>query len=177
MHQLTLELVIRHKLKTGALPRNSIPRVWGGPGNGETCDGCESIITKDEWVIEGISLAEGRKPLQLHAECFHLWERERHAGVDETKTPVWPKTTGPMADKGGPAPDREGPEGNSFTIAGRVTHWDPIERALTIGGRVLSVAASVFFVGNLVAGVTIIASGHEAPDSGGRWVVMQLRVD
>ena len=28
--------------------------------------------------IEGISLAKGRKPLQLHVECFYLWERERH---------------------------------------------------------------------------------------------------
>jgi hypothetical protein len=45
MHQLNLQLVIRHKLETGALPRNSIPRVWGGPGNGETCDACESVIT------------------------------------------------------------------------------------------------------------------------------------
>ena len=174
MHQLTLELVIRHKLQTGVLPHNSIPRVWGGPGNGETCDACESVITKDEWVIEGISLAEGRKPLQLHSECFHLWERERHT---ETKTSLHLKTTTPMADENGPAPDREGSEGNSFTIAGRVTHWDPLERELTIGSRVLSVAASVFFVGNLVAGATIIASGQEPLDAGGRWIVRQLRID
>ena len=45
---------------------------------------CDGIVTKDEWVIEGISLAGGRKPLQLHAECFHLWERERHLMVGET---------------------------------------------------------------------------------------------
>jgi hypothetical protein len=79
MQQHSLQLLIRHKLANGTLPTNSIPRVWGGPGNGENCDACEIIITKDEWVIEGISLAEGRKPLQLHVECFHLWERERHA--------------------------------------------------------------------------------------------------
>jgi hypothetical protein len=35
------------------------------------------VITKDELLIEGISLAGGRKPLQLHVECFHLWELER----------------------------------------------------------------------------------------------------
>jgi hypothetical protein len=85
MHQLSLELLVRHKLQTGALPRNSIPRIWGGPGNGETCDACESVVTKDEWVIEGISLAEGRKPLHLHVECFHLWERERRTLVVKTE--------------------------------------------------------------------------------------------
>ena len=51
--------------------------MWGGPGNGEICDACERIVAKDEWVMEGISLAEGRKPLQLHVECFHLWDQER----------------------------------------------------------------------------------------------------
>ena len=79
MQEHHLQLLIRHKLETGVLPMNSIPRVWGGPGSGEICDACEVPITKDQWVIEGISLAGGRKPLQLHAECFHLWERERHA--------------------------------------------------------------------------------------------------
>jgi hypothetical protein len=81
MHQQGLQLIIRHKLKNGTLPYNSIPRVWGGPGNGEICDGCDGIVTKDEWVIEGISLKGGRKPLQLHVACFHLWEIERHAFV------------------------------------------------------------------------------------------------
>ena len=38
---------------------------------------CDGIVTKDEWVMEGISLAGGRKPLQLHVECFHLWQQER----------------------------------------------------------------------------------------------------
>jgi hypothetical protein len=81
MHQQGLQLIIRQKLLNRSLPYNSIPRVWGGPGNGEMCDGCDAIITKDEWVIEGVSLAGGRKPLQLHTECFHLWEIERHAFV------------------------------------------------------------------------------------------------
>ena len=81
MHQQGLQLIIRQKLLNRALPYNSIPRVWGGPGNGEMCDACDGIVTKDEWVIEGIALTGGRKPLQLHTECFHLWEIERHAFV------------------------------------------------------------------------------------------------
>jgi hypothetical protein len=51
------------------------------------------------------------------------------------------------------------------------------ERELTIGARVLRVAASVCFVDDVIAGVTIIASGHESPDPGDRWVVTHLRVD
>jgi hypothetical protein len=30
-------------------------------------------------VIEGISLAKGRTPLQLHVECFYVWEHERYS--------------------------------------------------------------------------------------------------
>jgi hypothetical protein len=70
--------MIHQKLVDGRLPLNSIPRVWGGPGKDEPCDACDGNITNEEFMIEGISLAEGRKPLQLHVECFYLWERERH---------------------------------------------------------------------------------------------------
>ena len=82
-----------------------------------------------------------------------------------------------MADEGGPAPDPGGPEGRAFTIAGRVTHWEPIARELTIGGRVLRVAASVFLISDVPVGVRIMASGHQPPDPGARWVVTHLRVD
>jgi hypothetical protein len=69
--------LIRSKLADGRLPVNSIPRVWGGHGDGEICDACEQVVTKDQLVMEGISLAGGRKPLQLHTECFYLWDAER----------------------------------------------------------------------------------------------------
>jgi hypothetical protein len=81
-----------------------------------------------------------------------------------------------MADEGRPAPDPGSPEGRAFTIAGRVTHWEPIARELTIGGRVLRVAASVFLVGDVPVGVRK-ASGHQPPDPGARWVVTHLQVD
>ena len=71
--------------------------MWGGPGNGETCDACDGIVTKDEWVIEGISLAGGRKPLQLHTECFHLWELKRHAFVAKTEPHIRAVHDGPNA--------------------------------------------------------------------------------
>ena len=72
-----LRLLILSKLADGRLPLNSITRVWGGPGNGETCDACGIFVTKDEFVIEGTPLAGGKGPLQLHASCFWIWETER----------------------------------------------------------------------------------------------------
>jgi hypothetical protein len=72
-----LRVLIRAKLADGGLPINSIPRVWGGPGNGETCDACEKIITKDEFVMEGIGVEGSRQPIQLHVACFRLWDEER----------------------------------------------------------------------------------------------------
>ena len=72
-----LRLLILSKLADGRLPMNSIPRVWGGPGNGEICDGCEAVITKNEFVIEATSPADGTRPLQLHAQCFWILEDER----------------------------------------------------------------------------------------------------
>jgi hypothetical protein len=77
MNPEVLRLLIQSKLTDGRLPLNSIPRVWGGPGNGETCDACEHIITKHEFVMEGISLAGGKAALQLHVGCFWLWDEER----------------------------------------------------------------------------------------------------
>jgi hypothetical protein len=91
MDQDALRLIIRGKLADDRLPLNSIPRVWGGPGNGETCDACDGIITKDEFVMEGISLAGGKGPLQLHVGCFWLWESERRpqlASSELTSAPV-----------------------------------------------------------------------------------------
>ena len=72
-----LRLLVQSKLADGRLPLNSIPRVWGGPGNNEICQACEKIITKHEFVMEGISLAPAKAPLQLHVACFWMWEEER----------------------------------------------------------------------------------------------------
>ena len=74
-----LRVLIRAKLADGRLPINSIPRVWGGPGNGEMCDACEHIITKDEFVREGIGVEGIRRPLHMHVACFRFWDEERRA--------------------------------------------------------------------------------------------------
>jgi hypothetical protein len=79
MHPQALQL-IREKLSDGRLPRQSIPRVWGRPGHGETCDACDRVMAKGELVIEGMPLAAGRPPMRLHVECFYLCEQERGMG-------------------------------------------------------------------------------------------------
>jgi hypothetical protein len=86
VEQETLRRLIRNKLADGRLPQNSIPRVWGGAGNGETCDACEEIIVKTQFVMEGVSTTGG-KGIQFHVGCFHMWDAERCApGRSDTDT-------------------------------------------------------------------------------------------
>jgi hypothetical protein len=69
--------LIRAKLRSGRLPFNSLPRIWGGPSNGEECDACGQYIT-DPLVIEGIAGTDGSKrAVQMHVGCFALWDEER----------------------------------------------------------------------------------------------------
>ncbi len=76
--------LIQTKLRDGRLPVDNIPRFWGGPGNGETCDACEDIITKDQMAMDGNSVASGgRRALQIHAECLQIWDAERRRLLHE----------------------------------------------------------------------------------------------
>jgi hypothetical protein len=78
-----LRVLIRAKLADGRLPVNSIPRMWGGPGNGESCHGCGKIVTKREFLMEGIALTPGQTPVQFHVECFYFWELERRILLEQ----------------------------------------------------------------------------------------------
>ena len=77
MDSETLRHLIRQKLGDGRLPNNSIPRVWGGAGAGESCDACEEIITKVQFIMEGVSTSEGAPAIQMHVGCFKIWDEER----------------------------------------------------------------------------------------------------
>ena len=83
-----------------------------------------------------------------------------------------------MVDEGRPTLDTDPKvrEQGLFTLAGRVTRWDAIARELTIGGRVLEVAATVLLVGDALATATVIVSGYQPPDPSGQWVVTHLRL-
>ncbi len=63
-----LRRLIQVKLDDGRLPHDSIPRLWGGPGNGERCDACEEIVTKPQMLMEGLG-ASGLG-VQMHVQCY-----------------------------------------------------------------------------------------------------------
>ncbi len=80
MEPEALRRLIRNKLADGRLPQNSIPRLWGGAGNGETCDACEEVITKTQFVMgrgqydgrSGYPVSRGAPP---HVGCGALCTR------------------------------------------------------------------------------------------------------
>ena len=79
-----ISALVEAKLASGKLPHNSIPRVWGGPGNGESCDACETIITSSELIMEGIA-SEGGGGIQFHVPCFYLWDTLRRMRPETTR--------------------------------------------------------------------------------------------
>ena len=46
-----ISVLIREKLAAGRLPREHFPRIRSGPGNGETCDGCEAIVARAQMMM------------------------------------------------------------------------------------------------------------------------------
>lgn len=94
MNSLSLRQLIRDKLADGRLPHDSIPRVWGGPGNGETCQACEEVIPQNAFIMEGIS--QSGWGIQLHVECFYIWDSVRvlESRYDPTTKPGWNSADG-----------------------------------------------------------------------------------
>ena len=90
MDQTIRRLLIQEKLVDGRLPHDPLPRVCGGPGQGETCQGCAEIITKPQMLMEGIS--ETGRGIQMHVRCFQVWDHERRALGHE---PSGPSDSGP----------------------------------------------------------------------------------
>jgi len=78
MDAQALRLLIREKLQDGRLPRDSSLRARGSPGDGATCDACEEIITADQVMMEVGPLTGEKRSLCFHADCFQLWNAERH---------------------------------------------------------------------------------------------------
>ena len=78
-----LRNLLRHKLRDGRLPHNRVGGITSGPGAGGTCDGCDARIMKGQLMKE-VVLAGGRGArgsVQLHIQCFQLWDDERHAAM------------------------------------------------------------------------------------------------
>jgi hypothetical protein len=60
MEQEILRRLIRSKLADGRLPQNSIPRLWGGAGTGETCDACEESSPRRSLSWKGSARREAK---------------------------------------------------------------------------------------------------------------------
>ena len=86
MDRPILRVLIKEKLADGRLPHDHIPRMWGGPGNGETCYGCDELVTRAQMLMEGIdTLGHG---VQFHVACFYLWDTERQVPGHEPSGPA-----------------------------------------------------------------------------------------
>jgi hypothetical protein len=77
MDSNALREIIATKLADGRLPQNSIPRVWGGPGHGETCRACDEVVPPGQLLMEGISIDATQIGIQFHVKCFYLWDTLR----------------------------------------------------------------------------------------------------
>ena len=53
MDQEALRRLIRGKLQNGRLPHEGVQRIWSSPSDGETCDACDTVLAKDQVLLEG----------------------------------------------------------------------------------------------------------------------------
>ena len=77
MDTQAVRILVRAKLRDGRLPVYKISRLLAGPGKGETCNACDTLITKEQLGKEGIVVGDGGRPLQVYAGCFQIWNAER----------------------------------------------------------------------------------------------------
>jgi hypothetical protein len=75
--QEALHLFIRRKLRNRLLPHDGIRTVWSTPSDGETCDACDTVLTKDQLLMEAVPLDPGRRPVRMHVRCCQIWDLER----------------------------------------------------------------------------------------------------
>jgi hypothetical protein len=94
-----LRLFIREKLQDGRLPHEPISQVQSRPADGQKCDACEKLITMARFVVTGTTLA-GRGSIQLHVECFQLWDHERSARRASPRDRVRTRDVGPTVAPG-----------------------------------------------------------------------------
>ena len=94
-----LRLFIREKLQDGRLPHEQISQVQSRPADGQKCDACEKPVTMAQFVVTGTTLA-GRGSIQLHVECFQLWDDERSARRASPRHRVRTRDVGPTVAPG-----------------------------------------------------------------------------
>ena len=67
--------LIRTQLKNGLLRLGPVAQTWIGPGIGQSCDACISLIESADTEFE-IIFIDGRT-LRLHVGCHVVWKEER----------------------------------------------------------------------------------------------------
>jgi hypothetical protein len=75
MDPILLRHLIRQRIQDGRLPRTPLLEIGHGRGIGKSCEGCGSTIAWNERMTVRIS-AEDWRTLQLHADCFEIWDSE-----------------------------------------------------------------------------------------------------
>jgi len=73
-----IRVLIQAKIQDRRLPRRSIRRVFSSPSTGEKCDACETVVSMDQLVVEGVALVPGTRAFKLHIRCFEIWDHERY---------------------------------------------------------------------------------------------------
>jgi hypothetical protein len=86
MDKPVLRVLIQEKLADGRLPHDHLLRMWGRPGDGQTCHGCGETVTNPQLLMEGFDAA-GRK-VHLHVRCLLVWDVERQVPVHAPRGPA-----------------------------------------------------------------------------------------
>jgi hypothetical protein len=85
MDQEVLRLLIRRKLHERRLPHDGIRTAWSTPSDGETCDACDTVLTKDQLLMEAVTLGLGTRSIRMHVRCFQIWDFEKRRTVDHER--------------------------------------------------------------------------------------------
>src|SRR4030095_9645885 len=62
MDQESLPLLIQHKIQERRLPHDD-QKVWSSPSDGEMCDVCDAVLTRDELLMQGSRWISAGGPL------------------------------------------------------------------------------------------------------------------
>ena len=78
MNPKAISVLIRTKLLSGRLPRDSTPRAFARPGNWQRCDACEELMANALPMMEVYPLTND-KVVRFHGDCYTLWNEEWRA--------------------------------------------------------------------------------------------------
>ena len=71
-----VRLLIQGKLRDGRLPYDGVTRSWSSPSAGETCEGCDMLLS-DEHALMTVTTLTRSSALQFHVICFQVWNDVR----------------------------------------------------------------------------------------------------